>query len=47
MTRKEKLAAEYMQCIGYDPFLDDPNLTEDEVETILTEWRAEYRESLK
>lgn len=35
---KAHLAAEYVRCIGYDPFADDPSRTVEEVRQTLTEW---------
>lgn len=34
-TRREYLASAYLQAIGYDPFADDPMITEQEVENAL------------
>jgi hypothetical protein len=45
MNRQE-LAAEYEKCIGYNPFEDDPSLTDDDVRQTLTEWREELRLAL-
>lgn len=42
---REQLAAEYVRCIGYDPFADDPSRTESEVRTTLQEWRDAVAES--
>lgn len=39
--RRQKLAEEYKALIGYDPFEDDPTISEDEVEQTLTEFKAE------
>jgi len=40
MTR-EQLAAEYVELIGYDPFEDDPEITEEEVAQTLAEYKIE------
>jgi len=37
VTRREQLTAEYVERIGYDPFEDDPTISEDDVERILAE----------
>lgn len=39
--RRMDLARRYHDTIGYDPFLDDPTITEDEVEQTLAEHAAE------
>lgn len=39
MMTRAGLAAEYVRCIGYDPFADDPATTDDEVRQTLAEWR--------
>lgn len=38
---REAIAAEYVALIGYDPFADMPDLTNDEAAAVLREWRAE------
>lgn len=38
VKRRERLAAEYLDKIGYDPFMDDPTISVDEVEEILREY---------
>lgn len=40
---RERLAAEYAACIGYDPFADDPEATSAEVSQTLNEWHKESR----
>jgi hypothetical protein len=39
--RRAFLAAEYVNVIGYDPFEDDPTISEDEVASTLLGWEAE------
>lgn len=31
----------YINSIGYDPFADDPNITLDEVKSVISEYRKE------
>lgn len=38
---REQLTAAYLDLIGYDPFADDPTITEEEVVRTLAEYRAE------
>jgi RNase H-fold protein (predicted Holliday junction resolvase) len=40
-SRKARLAAEYVEKIGYDPFVDDPSLTVEEVTQTLKEYDVE------
>ena len=37
MIDRAALAAAYMERVGYDPFEDDPTISEDEVRQILAE----------
>ena len=38
--RRAQLANEYAAKIGYDPFVDDPAITDAEVEQTIREWDA-------
>jgi len=42
---REALAAEYVERIGYDPFEDDPTISEDEVRQTLVEHAAALAEA--
>lgn len=44
LARRDSLARDYLELIGYDPFIDDPNISPDLVSETLAQYRAE-RES--
>lgn len=41
---RQALAALYVECIGYNPFADDPAMTEQAVAQTLLEWMAAQSE---
>jgi len=43
--RRVELARQFLELVGYDPFVDDPNIDHDEVEKILAEVREMEREA--
>ena len=45
LARRDALASDYLELIGYDPFIDDPNISPDLVAETLAQYTAE-RESL-
>ena len=42
-AERDKLAAVYVRLIGYDPFLDDPSTTVEEVRQLLVEYADAVR----